>query len=96
MKDNLNRSQWDNSEPTDVDRWLEIYAQDDNLFWATDTGHLMNVIDELIYRLETQKPKTIRKIITYLKTTPAVTLSGQGGAYELLEAYAQKLEENEN
>jgi hypothetical protein len=93
MKDNLNRSQWDNSEPTDVDRWLEIYAQDDNLFWATDTGHLMNVIDELIYRLETQKPKTIREIITYLKTTPAVTLSGQGGAYELLEAYAQKLEE---
>ena len=95
MKDNLNRSQWDNSEPTDVDRWLEIYAQDDNVFWATDTGHLMNVIDELIYRLETQKPKTIREIITYLKTTPAVTLSGQGGAYELLEAYAQKLEDNE-
>lgn len=55
MKDNLNRSQWDNSEPTDVDRWLEIYAQDDNVFWATDTGHLMNVIDELIERIQTAK-----------------------------------------
>lgn len=95
MKDNLNRSQWDNSEPTDVDRWLEIYAQDDNLFWATDTGHLMNVIDELIERLNSQRPKTVRKAIAYLKTTPAVTLSGQGGAYELLEAYAQKLENND-
>lgn len=34
----------------------------------------------------------VRKIVAYLKTTPAVTLSGQGGAYELLEKYAQKLE----
>lgn len=37
----------------------------------------------------------IRKAIAYLKTTPAVTLSGQGGAYELLEAYAQKIENGE-
>ena len=40
--------------------------------------------------------ETIRKAIAYLKTTPAVTLSGQGGAYELLEAYAQKLEDSGN
>lgn len=55
MSKDLNRSHWNNNEPTDVDRWLEIYAQDDNLFWATDTGHLMNVIDELIERLQTAK-----------------------------------------
>lgn len=94
MSNDLNRSHWNNNEPTDVDRWLKIYEQDDNVFWSTDTGHLMNVIDELLYRLETQKPQTIREVTAYLKTTPAVTLSGQGGAYELLEAYAQKLEDN--
>lgn len=36
----------------------------------------------------------IRKAIAYLKTTPAVTLVGKGGAYELLEAYAQRIENN--
>lgn len=55
MSNDLNRSHWNNNEPTDVDRWLEIYAQDDNLFWATDAGHLMNVIDELIERLQTAR-----------------------------------------
>lgn len=41
--------------------------------------------------------KVIRKAVAYLKKTPAVTLVGKGGAYELLEAYAQKLEaENTN
>lgn len=51
----LNRSNWDNDQPTDVDRWLEIYSQDDNLFWSTDTGHIQNVLDGLIERLETAK-----------------------------------------
>lgn len=37
-------------------------------------------------------PEAIREVIAYLKTTPAVTLSGQGGAYELLEALATRLE----
>lgn len=37
----------------------------------------------------------IRKAVAYLKTTPAVTLVGKGGAYELLEAYAQKIEKGE-
>ena len=36
--------------------------------------------------------KVIRKAIAYLKKTPAVTLVGKGGAYELLEAYADQLE----
>ena len=39
--------------------------------------------------------EAIRKAIAYLKTTPAVTLVGKGGAYELLEEYANKLEETE-
>lgn len=39
----------------------------------------------------------IRKAVAFLKKTPAVTLVGKGGAYELLEAYTQKLEtENTN
>lgn len=40
------------------------------------------------------KAQAIGDAIAYLKTTPAVTLVGKGGAYELLEAYAQKLEDN--
>jgi hypothetical protein len=35
------------------------------------------------------KAQTIRDAIAYLKTTPAVTLTGKGGGYELLEAYRQ-------
>jgi hypothetical protein len=31
-----------------VDRWLDAYAADDNTFWASDSGHHQNVIDELI------------------------------------------------
>lgn len=41
------------------------------------------------------RAEEIRKAIKYLKTTPAVTLVGKGGAYELLEAYAQKIEDND-
>ena len=48
----LSRKDWDNDQPTDVDKWLAIYKQDDNLFWETHEGHLQNVIDELIWRLE--------------------------------------------
>jgi hypothetical protein len=33
------------------------------------------------------KAQTISDAIAYLKTTPAVTLTGKGGGYELLEAY---------
>ena len=36
---------------TNVDSWLAAYADDDNTFWRTETGHIMNVIDELIERL---------------------------------------------
>lgn len=48
----LSRKDWDNDQPTDVDKWLAIYEQDDNLPWATSEGHLVNIIDELIWRLD--------------------------------------------
>lgn len=51
----MSRIEWDNDQPTDVDKWLALYEQDDNLFWATSEGHIQNVIDELIYRLELTK-----------------------------------------
>lgn len=35
------------------------------------------------------KAQAIGDAIAYLKTTPAVTLTGKGGGYELLEAYRQ-------
>lgn len=38
------------------------------------------------------KAQVIREAIAYLKKTPAVTLVGKGGAYELLEKYAEDLE----
>ena len=37
---------------TNVDGFLARYAEDDNEFWATDTGHIMNVLDEVIGRME--------------------------------------------
>ena len=76
MSYDLNRSNWSNNEPTDVDRWLEIYAQDDNLFWATDTGHLMNVIDELIERLQTAKAEANIELVARIEA--AVILLGDG------------------
>ena len=41
----------DEAKGTDVDRWLALYANDDNTFWRSSSGHHQNVIDELIYRL---------------------------------------------
>lgn len=37
---------------TNVDGWLAAYAEDDNTFWRTDSGHIMNVVDALIERLD--------------------------------------------
>jgi hypothetical protein len=39
---------------TNVDGWLVAYAEDDNTFWRTEQGHIMNVVDELIDRLAQQ------------------------------------------
>jgi hypothetical protein len=49
----LNDPPWINPDgSTNVDGWLDAYARDDNTFWRTESGHIMNVIDELIGRLE--------------------------------------------
>ena len=43
---------WVNDDgSTNVDGWLAAYAEDSNTFWRTDSGHIMNVVDELIERL---------------------------------------------
>jgi hypothetical protein len=50
------REPWlDENFCTDVDGFLAAYAKDDNVFWKVDTGHLQNVIDTLIERLEDHK-----------------------------------------
>ncbi len=38
-------------ETTNVDAWLEDYAVDHNTFWTTDSGHMENVVAELVDRL---------------------------------------------
>ena len=44
---------WENPDgSTNVDGWLTAYAKDDNIFWRTEQGHIMNVVDELIARLD--------------------------------------------
>lgn len=46
------RPPWiDEDGATDPEGWIAAYLDDDNVFWRTDTGHLMNVIDYLIDRL---------------------------------------------
>ena len=47
----LDRDDWDDEAPTDVDKWLAIYAQDSSLFWSSSIGHIENVLDELIWRV---------------------------------------------
>jgi hypothetical protein len=53
---------------TDVDGFLAAYATDDNIFWRADTGHIQNVLDELIVRLsfKEQQLKSANETITAL------------------------------
>lgn len=47
------REPWLNRDgSTNVDRWIDAYNEDDNVFWRTDIGHIMNVVDELLDRLD--------------------------------------------
>jgi hypothetical protein len=49
----LSNCPWENPDgSTNVDGWLTAYAEDDNTFWRTESGHIMNVVDELIGRLD--------------------------------------------
>jgi hypothetical protein len=44
---------WENPDgSTNVDGFLEAYKHDDNTYWRADPGHIQNVLDELIQRLE--------------------------------------------
>lgn len=53
------REPWVNPDgSTNVDGWLTAYADDDNNFWRTDQGHIMNVVDELIERLADTGPRS--------------------------------------
>jgi hypothetical protein len=43
---------WANDDgSTNVEGFLAAYAADDNTFWRAETGHIQNVLDELIARL---------------------------------------------
>ena len=32
--------------------WIAAYTKDDNVFWRTDLGHIMNVVDYLLEERE--------------------------------------------
>jgi len=50
------RPPWENEDgSTNVDGFLAAYAADDNTFWRCDLGHIMNVLDDLIDRLDEQR-----------------------------------------
>lgn len=57
----------DDAKGTDVDRWLELYAKDDNNFWRSASGHHQNVIDELIDRLEQADKRAEERILERLQ-----------------------------
>jgi hypothetical protein len=45
---------WENEDgSTNVEGFLAAYAEDDNTFWRAAQGHIMNVLDDAIDRLET-------------------------------------------
>ena len=47
---------WENEDgSTNVDGFLKAFSEDDNVFWRMPSGHHLNVIEELIERLE-RKP----------------------------------------
>jgi hypothetical protein len=41
---------WRNEDgSTNVQAFLDAYAEDDNVFWMADSGEIQNVLDELIW-----------------------------------------------
>ena len=62
MPNPLNDSPWERPDgSTNVDGWLAAYAEDDNTFWRTEQGHIMNVVDELIERLDDDQHRFRRR-----------------------------------
>jgi hypothetical protein len=45
----------DENGATDVDGFLAAFAKNDNIFWYMESGHALNIIEELIERLEYAK-----------------------------------------
>jgi hypothetical protein len=44
---------WENEDgSTNVDGFLDAYAEDDNIFWRVELGHIQNVLDALVERIE--------------------------------------------
>lgn len=52
----------DHSKGTDVDGFLQAFAEDRNEIWVTQSGDLQNVIDELIDRLGNQREQIAQEI----------------------------------
>lgn len=49
----MTRPPWENEDgSTNVDGWITAYAEDNNTFWRAEMGHIMNVVDELLDRLD--------------------------------------------
>lgn len=64
----LSPRDFDNNAPTDADLWLELYDKFGSIMTArTESGHLENVIDVLIDRLENAEKATTERIIKLLQ-----------------------------
>jgi hypothetical protein len=66
---------WENPDgTTNVAEFLNAYADDDNVFWATPTGHLQNVLDDLIERVVFQERMLIDAFNGYDEAADRITL----------------------
>lgn len=55
---------WENEDgSTDVRVFLLLYAEDDNVYWMAGSGHVQNVLDELI-----EENKRIANILFHTST----------------------------
>lgn len=59
--------------------------------WLKQSGKEKEFYKWVIAERKRVAEHSIRKAIKFLKSTPAVTLVGKGGAYELLDGYANKI-----
>ena len=82
MSEQLSRKDWDNNTPTNVDEWLKIYSQDNNLPYATDSGHLVNIIDTLIERLETVAAEEKNQILAFMEENLIVVAEHPEGDHD--------------
>ena len=75
---------WENDDgSTNTQGFLEAYKADDNVFWRADVGHIQNVLDDLIYRLEGFEK--IRVFLNHAGRGESVHLAVQRVANAILE-----------